>query len=118
MPVAFAAACLLLLQSMLGAFAFGTGPGASQLDAFGNIICTHEGAVQLPGSDPHQQHMPACCMLGCSKVSAAYAPPPADGVAPASLSFETVAFVLPAVRHPDVARERSPANPRAPPTAT
>jgi hypothetical protein len=118
MPVALVAACLLLLQTTLGAFAFGTAPDASQLDAFGNVICTHEGAVQLPGGDQHQQHMPACCMLGCGKVSAAFAPPAHGGVAPASLSFETVAFGLPAVRHPDVTRERSPANPRAPPAAT
>ena len=118
MTAAFVAACVLLLQSTLGAFAFGTVPDASQLDAFGNVICTHEGAVQPPGSDPHQQHMPACCMLGCSMVSAAYAPPPGVGIAPASPSFETVAFALPAVRHPDVTRERSPANPRAPPPAT
>ena len=112
---AFVAACVLLLQSTLGAFAFGTAPDASQLDAFGNVICTHEGAVQLPGGDPHQQHMPACCMLGCSMASVAYAPPPGVGLVQVSLSFETVAFVLASVRHPDVTRERSPANPRAPP---
>jgi len=115
MPVAFAAAYLLLLQSMLGAFAFGTGPDASQLDAFGNVICTHEGAAQLPGGDQHQQHMPACCMLGCSKMSAAYAPPPDAASLSASLSFEAVAFVVPAFRHLDFARDRSPSNPRAPP---
>jgi len=112
---AFVAACVLLLQSTLGAFAFGTAPDASQIDAFGNVICTHEGAVQLPGGDPHQQHMPSCCMLGCSMASAAYAPPPGVGIGPVSLSFETVAFVLASVRHADVTRERSPANPRAPP---
>lgn len=112
---AFVAACVLLLQSTLGAFAFGTAPDASQLDAFGNVICTHEGAVPLPGGDPHQQHMPACCMLGCSMASVAYAPPPGVGLVQVSLSFETVAFVLASVRHPDVTRERSPANPRAPP---
>ena len=115
MTAAFVAACVLLLQSTLGALAFGTAPDASQLDAFGNVICSHEGAVQLPGGDPHQQHMPACCMLGCSMASVAYAPPPGVGLVQVSLSFETVAFVLASVRHPDVTRERSPANPRAPP---
>ena len=114
-PVAFAAAYLLLLQSMFGAFAFGAGPDASQIDAFGNVICTHEGAVKLPGGDPHQQHMPACCMLGCSMASVAFAPPSGVGIGPVSLSFETVAFVLASVRHLDFTRERSPANPRAPP---
>ncbi|MGX5840053.1 DUF2946 family protein [Mesorhizobium sp. ArgA1] len=115
MTAAFVAACVLLLQSTLGAFAFGAAPGASQLDAFGNVICTHEGAVKRPGGDPHPQHMPACCMPGCSMVSAAYAPPPGVGIGPVSLSFESVAFVVPVARHLDFTRERSPANPRAPP---
>ncbi|TGQ45997.1 MULTISPECIES: hypothetical protein [unclassified Mesorhizobium] len=115
MPAAFAAACLLLLQSMLGASAFGTGPNASQLDAFGNVICTHEGAAQLPSGDPHQ-HLPTCCVLGCGMLSPAYVPPGA-GTLLGSLSSEAVAFVLPAFRHPDFARNRSPSNPRAPPAA-
>ena len=115
MTAAFVAACVLLLQSTLGAFAFGTASDVSQLDAFGNVICTHEGAVQLPGGDPHQQHMPACCMLGCSMASVAYAPPPDVGLVQVSLSFETVSFVVPIIRHLDFTRERSPANPRAPP---
>lgn len=114
MPAAFVAALLLLLQSSLGAFAFGA---PSQLDAFGNVICTHEGAVKLPGGDPHQQHMPACCSLGCSMVFSAHLPPPqVDAIASARI-FETVAFALPAFRHQDFARDRSPANPRAPPAA-
>ena len=115
MPAALAAVYLLLLQSLLGAFAFGTGPSASPLDAFGNVICTHEGAAQLPGGDPHRQHMPACCVLGCSMVSSAYAPPPDAGRLAASLSSEAVAFTVPAFRHIDFARDRSPSNPRAPP---
>ncbi|MFD2052220.1 DUF2946 family protein [Mesorhizobium calcicola] len=115
MPVALVAACLLLLQSTLGAFAVGTGPNASQLDAFGNVICTREGATQLPGGSPQPSHLPACCVLGCSMFSTAFAPPSDAGLALGSLSFETVAFVLPAAIHLDFARERSPSNPRAPP---
>ncbi|RWQ63730.1 DUF2946 family protein [Mesorhizobium sp.] len=117
MPAAFAAAYLLVLQSVLGAFAFGTEPDASQLDAFGNVICTQEGAAQLPGGDPHQQHMPACCMLGCGVASATYVPPPAAGMVPGNFPVETVAFVLPAFRHLDFSRDRSPSNPRAPPAS-
>jgi hypothetical protein len=115
MPAAFAAAYLLVLQSVLGAFAFGIGPNASQLDAFGNVICTQEGAAQHPGSDPHQQHLPACCVLGCSMASAVCAPPPAAAVVADSFFVETVAFVLPAFQHLDFTRDRSPSNPRAPP---
>ena len=117
MPAALVAAYLLLIQSTLGAFAFGTTPDAALLDAFGNVICTHEGAAQPPGGDPHQQHVPACCMLGCSMASAVHAPPPDAGALATSLSFEAVAFVLPAFRHLDFARDRSPSNPRAPPAS-
>ena len=113
MPAAFVAALLLLLQSSLGAFAFGV---PSQLDAFGNVICTHEGAVILPGGDPHQQHMPACCSLGCSMIFSAQLPPQAGAIASARI-FETVAFPILAFRHQDFGRARSPANPRAPPAA-
>ena len=113
MPAAFVAALLLLLQSTLGAFAFS---GAStQLDAFGNVICTRDGAVKLPGGDPHQQHMPACCSLGCSMVSPAHLPPPDSGALVRASIFEAVAFPALAFRHLDFARDRSPANPRAPP---
>ncbi|TIO08582.1 DUF2946 family protein [Mesorhizobium sp.] len=115
MPAAFAAACLLLLQSALGAFAFGLSPNVSQLDAFGNVICAQEGAGQLPDGDPHRQHMPACCVLGCGVASAAYAPPPAAGTVSGIFSVEAVTFVLPVFRHLDFTRDRSPSNPRAPP---
>ncbi|MBZ9795162.1 DUF2946 family protein [Mesorhizobium sp. ES1-4] len=117
MPVALVAAYLLLLQSTFGALAFGTGPNVAQLDAFGNVICTHDGATRLPGGDQHPSHLPACCTLGCSMFSPAYAQPPEAGLALSSLSFETVAFVFPATTHLDFARERSPSNPRAPPLA-
>ncbi|CCV05292.1 conserved exported hypothetical protein [Mesorhizobium metallidurans STM 2683] len=114
MPAALVAAYLLVLQSTLGAFAFGLIPDASRLDAFGNVICTRDGAAELPDGDPHQQHVPACCMLGCSKASAVHAQ--TDGAAlPRSLFFEAVAFMLPAFWHLDFARPRSPSNPRAPP---
>ncbi|AZN96336.1 DUF2946 domain-containing protein [Mesorhizobium sp. M9A.F.Ca.ET.002.03.1.2] len=115
MPAALVAAYLLVLQSVVGALVFGTGPNASQLDAFGNVICTHEGVAQLPGGDPHEQHMPTCCVLGCGVASAAYAPPPVAGTVSGNFSVETVAFVLPAFRHLDFTRDRSPSNPRAPP---
>lgn len=114
MPAAFIAALVLLLQSALGAFAFGA---PSQLDAFGNVICTHEGAVKLPGDDPHQGHMPTCCSLGCSMASPAHLPPPDAGAVAVTGIVETVAFQAPAFLHLDFARDRSPANPRAPPLA-
>lgn len=117
MPVALVAAYLLLLQSTLGAFAFGTGPKASQFDAFGNVICTHEGAAQLPGGNPPPSHLPACCVLGCGMFSSGFAPPPDAEPAMGIRSFETVVFVFSAAVHLDFARQRSPSNPRAPPLA-
>jgi hypothetical protein len=115
MPVAFVAAYLLVLQSMLGAFASAIEQNAPQLDAFGNVICTHDGAAQLPDGDRHPPHPPECCTIGCSMLSHAYVPPPAAGTLPGSLPFQDVAFLLPAFRHLDFARARSPSNPRAPP---
>ena len=112
MPAAFVAALLLLLQSTPGAFAFGV---PSQLDAFGNVICTHERAVKLPGGDPHQQHLPACCSLGCSMVSSAHLPPPDTFALVNTQVVEAFAFLPPAFVHLDFDRDRSPANPRAPP---
>lgn len=117
MPVALVAAYLLLLQSVLGAFAFGISPSAAQLDAFGNVICTHDGAGQLPDSDQHPSHLPTCCMLGCSMLSSVHAPPPNAVLALANRSIEILAFVPAASPHLDFPRERSPSNPRAPPSA-
>src|SRR5690606_3320581 len=64
MTVAFAAAYMLVLQSLLGAFTFGMGT-VGQTDAFGNVICTHAGPAEQPRPDPHQQ-TPSCCILGCA----------------------------------------------------
>ena len=92
-------------------------PLSYHVDAFGNVICTHDGAVKLPGGDPHQQHMPACCSAGCSMATPANLPPPDTHALARTLAFEPVAFSAPAFRHVDFARDRSPANPRAPPVA-
>jgi hypothetical protein len=48
-------------------------------------------------------------------VSAAHMLPPEAGSLARTLVFETVSFQLPAFRHQDFVRGRSPANPRAPP---
>ena len=65
MAVAFVAAYMLVLQSALGALAFGGGPQAAQIDAFGNVICTHSGAAELPAGGQQPQHLPDCCAFGC-----------------------------------------------------
>lgn len=114
MAVAFAAAWFLALQSLLGAFALAAGPQPLQLDAFGNVICTHEGIGELPdGSQP--AHLPDCCVLGCNLAAPLLADPPAPVALESKFSFEALDFRASATDHLSFARRRSPANPRAPP---
>lgn len=115
MVATFAAAYLLVLQSLLGAFALGNGPNAGQLDAFGNVICTHEGTTELPAGDDHQRHDQSCCLFGCS-FSAASVGVPLDAVALLPvIVWERIAPQRLAFAGLARRSERSPANPRAPP---
>jgi hypothetical protein len=116
MLTAFAVAYLLVLQSVLGAFASAAGPRAVQLDAFGNVICTHEGVSEQPG-DPLQKHMPTCCVLGCNLAASPLAGPPDAAALPAVFVFESVSFAVATVDHLAFERSRSPLNPRAPPAS-
>lgn len=116
MAATFAAAYLLVLQSVVGALALGVGPAGAPLDSFGNVICTHEGA-ELPGDAPQQKHMPACCVLGCVMGSSVLGNPPDAGSLQATLSFESVVYQFLKPERIAFARDRSPANPRAPPVA-
>lgn len=115
MPAILAVAYLLVLQSALGAFAFGAGPGTGQLDAFGNVICTHEGAAERPAGDPQHRH--DCCLFGCSLSSFAHGAPPAAESLVHVVRYEPVAQVLPRSDAAPVMRVRTPVNPRAPPAA-
>ncbi len=102
------------MQSVLGTFALAAGPQAPALDAFGNVICTHDGVGEAPG-DPARGHMPSCCVLGCNLAASVLAGPPAAGALPVEFAFEAVAFTPPALGHLAFERPRSPSNPRAPP---
>ena len=116
MAAAFAATWLLALQSVLGGLAFGAAPNAARIDAFGNVICSHEGAAELPSGDPRQPQLPACCALGCIIAWAAYGPPPEGGLALGVIPFETAAITSDSSVSAGPGRERSPSSPRAPPT--
>jgi hypothetical protein len=118
MAVTLVAAYMLMLQSVLGALAFGTGPQASQLDAFGNVICTHSGAAELPsGATPQQpRHLPDCCAFGCIMSGATFSAPPPLFAVSHGITFEAVAFAEPSAAPVALPRERSAANPRAPPS--
>jgi hypothetical protein len=117
MAVSHVEAWLLVLQSVLGAFASGAGPAVSQLDAFGNVICTHDGAAGFPGGDRQPAHPPACCVLGCSLASPALAAPPDAGPLLVRIDPETARIVFPVSGHRPWARGHSPSSPRAPPFA-
>jgi hypothetical protein len=117
MMAAFAAALLLVLQTTFGAMALGGPGGDAPLDRFGNIICTHDGAAELPGGDQPARHMPACCVLGCAMATPALDTPPDTAELPIACSFQSVVY-LP-LREGFVASipDWSPSNPRAPPVA-
>ena len=113
-PVALAAAWFLVMQSVLGTLALAAGPQTAQLDAFGNVICTHGAIGELPDS-PQQKHTPSCCVLGCNLAASVLAGPPATSSLFAPLNYETVVFSPSAPDHLAFERPRSPSNPRAPP---
>jgi hypothetical protein len=115
--VAFVAAYLLVLQSVVGAFALGLGPSPAQLDSFGNVICTHAGAAELPAGDTQPKHLPNCCVVGCTMASPALGVAPGANELQAKLSFRTIVYQFPKLGHLAFARDRTPANPRAPPAA-
>ena len=116
LAAAAVAACLLVLQSVLGALAYGTGPEAAQLDVFGNVICTHTGTGTLPtGSVGHS--VPPCCAYGCMVATAVFSAPPLSLAIARDIAFEPVSFRRTRLQVLQVARTRSPANPRAPPAA-
>ncbi len=113
MPVAFAAAYVLVLQTLLGAFALGTG-AAGQTDAFGNVICTHAGAAEQPAGDP-QGHQPSCCTLGCAFSAPGLGTPPNAAPALKTAFVEIDATTAAVAERPLFSRHRWQANPRAPP---
>ena len=115
--VALVAAWLLVLSSVLGALALGTAPQPAQLDAFGNVICTHDGTAELPDGDPHHQSVPPCCTFGCLLSGTVLSPPPVVSALSRAVVFEAAAFAASVPAPALFPRERPAANPRAPPPA-
>lgn len=115
---ALAAVYALLLHTMVAGLAGGALASPYQLDAFGNVICSShigEGAPTDPGQPANHSHLPDCCLAGCPAVGghAAIAVPIAFPL--------VVVLVRPLVlelQHSGIGRgvERSPLNPRAPPS--
>lgn len=113
--VAFIAACVLVLQSCLGALAAGAMASAPMLDVYGNPLCVTGGHHHDTAPPNDHSRLPNCCILGCSTPSPLLAASPADSAwlrrLPYSndVSFEFVhPFHIPAPDH-------DPGSPRAPP---
>ena len=70
-PMAFAAAFLLVVHTMLAGFAAGAHAAPFELDAFGSPLCLGELGTQ-GGDAPadHQSHR-ECCDFGCHSPAAA-----------------------------------------------
>jgi hypothetical protein len=113
-----AAVLALLLHTIVAGLVDGALAAPELLDNFGNVVCTAHGAEKapsVPGQPGNHSHLPDCCLVGCS-VAGGHA---------ASASPILVTPLLATIRlnfgplRPDRAianSERSPQNPRAPPT--
>ena len=115
MWIAFVAAYMLVLQSILTALAAGAMAAPLQRDAFDGIICISHSETQQPqDGSPDRHSLPDCCITGCS-MSAAPMPHVTDTLFVVSEPREsTVVFRehdSPALR---LSEGRS-GNPRAPP---
>ncbi|PJR12969.1 hypothetical protein CEJ86_22990 [Sinorhizobium meliloti] len=112
--LALVAACMLVLQSVVHAFA-GQGPVVRQLDPFGDPLCI-TGASHSdtdPGGGDHDR-LAECCILGCGLSSALPAPP--GGIASVPVTPRSSSAVLPPSCELLVPRsDHDPGCPRAPP---
>ncbi|MEI3854691.1 MULTISPECIES: DUF2946 family protein [unclassified Ensifer] len=77
--LAFIAACLFVLQSIVGAFAASSMPAFPQLDAFGNALCTSADHASNGNHDDDHGSAADCCLLGCCVSSQVLAATPQPG---------------------------------------
>jgi len=86
--LALIAACLFVLQSIVGAFAASSMPAFSQIDAFGNALCVSRDHASNGNQDADHRTAADCCLLGCC-VSSPFlaAAPPAGGMKNGSRGF-------------------------------
>lgn len=77
--LAFIAACLFVLQSIVGAFAASSMPAFPQLDAFGNALCTSADHASNGNHDGDHGSAADCCLLGCCVSSQVLAAAPRAG---------------------------------------
>jgi len=115
--IVLVAACVLLLDSLVTAWATGMVPARIQVDPLGNPLCLVDTDSDRSGSPADHSAMKDCCVIGCSMTATLAAEPSGASLflRPISRSAVAVAVYRPAARAPP---EYDPGNPRAPPLTT
>jgi hypothetical protein len=117
--IAILAGFVLFTHAMIAGVVDGAMARPQVVDLFGNPICSAHEADQ--SSDPAgpsggHTHLPDCCLAGCSIVGG-HALAAADELFLIVRLAEPARAAAPDYRVAVVAVERSPRNPRAPPTS-
>ena len=117
--VAVVAAYVLVLQGLFGAVVSGQSLAPALLDRAAHLTLCAPGAqsAPLPGEEP-APHLPACCLLGCAWIGAAYAPPARPALPESVEPGVTIVGFDDLTRRPLPGRERLAAHPRGPPVRT
>lgn len=111
--VAFVAALVLLLQTLLVSWAHAA-PHSMVLDGFGNPLCVTSASDGAPPADQPTK-LPNCCTLGCSMASAVLAPPSPDALPVRQDAATDARLPHPGDRLPRARPVYGPGSPRAPP---
>lgn len=117
--VAIIAAYVLVLQGLFGAVVSGQSLAPALLDRATHLTLCAPGSesVPLPGEEP-APHLPACCLLGCAWIGAAYAPPDRPALLENAEPGVTIVGFDDLTRRPLPGQERLAARPRGPPVQT
>lgn len=117
--VAIAAAYVLVLQGLFGAVVSGQSLAPALLDRAAHLTLCAPGAqsAPLPGEEP-APHLPACCLLGCAWIGAAYAPPDRLALLEDAEPGVTIVGFDDLTERPLPGQERLAARPRGPPVRT
>lgn len=115
--IALVATYMLVLQSLIGAFAVGAAASSPMLDAFGNPLCITSSEAAEDNSDRSGHGtMPDCCTVSCSMFSSAIANArEAHSLHnPLEYAFVQTAFAFDSIAS-SFTLERGPGSPRSPP---
>ena len=108
------AACMLLLDSLVTAWATGSVPARIQVDALGNPLCLVDSDSNGSRSPADHSKMQDCCVIGCTMAATLAAEPSGTSLflRPAIRTAVAVTVYRAAARAPP---DYDPGNPRAPP---